>query len=222
MSMMPETRLIDFAEQLGSSAPVPGGGAASALVGALAAALAEMVGQLTVGRPRYRPVEDRMQHVVEQLRQARGELLHLMAADADAFQRVADAYKLPRATDDERAQRDEAIQAALHGAMQPPLRVMEMAADVMLLADEVALIGNPTVASDAGCAALLGEAAVRAAALNVRANVVLLRDAAAAQLARVRVTALEERAAAMCAKTLTTVRERMGLDPPAPASGTTP
>jgi len=206
-----ETRLGDFAEQLGSSAPAPGGGAASALAGALAAALAEMVGQLTVGRPRYRAVEDRMQHVVEQLRQARGELLALIDADAAAFLRVSAAYKLPRDADEDKATRDAAIQAALHEAMRPPLRVMESASDVMLLADEVALIGNPSVASDAGCAALLGEAAVRAAALNVLANAVLLGASPEADVARATVAALEQRVATLRAKTLVRVHERMGL-----------
>ncbi len=206
-----ETRLGDFAEQLGSSAPAPGGGAASALAGALAAALAEMVGQLTVGRPRFQPVEDRMRHVVEQLRQERTELLALVDADAAAFSRVSEAYKLPRTTEEEKALRDGAIQAALHEAMRPPLRVMEIACDVLLLADEVALIGNPSVASDAGCAALLGEAAVHAAALNVLANVVLLRESQEAEVARATVTALERRAATLREKTLATVRERMGL-----------
>ncbi len=211
MSTAPETRLGDFAEQLGSSAPVPGGGAASALVGALAAALAEMVGQLTVGRPRFRAIEDRMQHLVEQLRQARSELLALIDADSDAFLHVSEAYKLPRATDEEKAQRDAAIQAALHKAMRPPLRVMEIASDVLVVTDEVALIGNPSVASDAGCAALIGEAAVHAGALNVLANIVLLPDSQETQLARATVAALEERATILREKTLAMARERMGL-----------
>jgi glutamate formiminotransferase/formiminotetrahydrofolate cyclodeaminase len=222
MTIATETRLGDFAEQLGSSAPAPGGGSASALVGALAAALAEMVGQLTVGRPRFQAVEDRMQHIVEQLRRARGELLALIDADAAAFLRVSEAYKLPRASEEDKATREAAIQTALHEAMRPPLRVMELACDVLLLADDVALTGNPSVASDAGCAALLGDAAVHAAALNVLANVVLLRESQEAHIARATVAAVEERAATLREKTLTTVRERMGLAPSSPAGGTTP
>ncbi|HEV8193919.1 MAG TPA: cyclodeaminase/cyclohydrolase family protein [Ktedonobacterales bacterium] len=222
MTMAPETRLGDFTEQLGSSAPAPGGGAASALVGALAAALAEMVGQLTVGRPRFQAVEDRVQHVVEQLRRARGELLGLIDVDAAAFLHVSGAYKLPRATDGDKATRDAAIQVALREAMRPPLRVMEIACDVLLLADEVALIGNPSVASDAGCSALLGEAAARAAALNVLANVVLLRESQEAQIARTTVAALEKRAATLREKTLATVRERMERVSSLPAGETPP
>lgn len=201
-----------FLESLGSSAPTPGGGAASALVGALAAALAEMVAQLTTGRPKYAAVEGRVREAIEQLRAARSGLLQLMVDDERAFQGVSAAYKLPKHDDDERAQRDAAIQNALQAAMQPPLAIMAVACDVLAVAEEIARIGNGTVASDAGCAALVGEAAVRTAALNVLANVVLLHDASIADDARQRVAESEARAADLCQRTMVTVRQRMGLE----------
>jgi formiminotetrahydrofolate cyclodeaminase len=83
---------------------------------------------------------------------------------------------------------------------------------VLALAEEIARIGNATVASDAGCAALIGEAAVRSAALNVLANVVLLRDEVAAQDGRQNVAYCELRAAQLARQTMATVRQRMGLD----------
>jgi formiminotetrahydrofolate cyclodeaminase len=205
-----ETRSLDqFLEALGSSAPTPGGGAASALVGALAAALAEMVAQLTVGRPKYAVVEERAQAVLRETQRLRSELLALVDEDARAYGGVAAAYALPKATDDERRMRDEAIQVALVAAMHPPLQIMERGCDVLRLADEIAAIGNPTVASDAGCSALLGEAATRAAGLNVMANVVLLRDEQAAGRARERVTALEAQAAELREQALAAVRAKM-------------
>ena len=204
--------LTGFLESLGSSAPTPGGGAASALVGALAAALAEMVAQLTAGRPKYAAVEARVREAIEQLRAARSRLLQLMADDEHAFQGVSAAYKLPKHDDNERAQRDEAIQNALQAAMQPPLAIMAVSCDGLAVAEEIARIGNGTVVSDAGCAALLGEAAVRSAALNVLANVVLLHDANIADDARQRVAESEARAADLCQRTMMTVRQRMGLE----------
>jgi formiminotetrahydrofolate cyclodeaminase len=205
-----ETRSLDqFLEALGSSAPTPGGGAASALVGALAAALAEMVAQLTVGRPKYAAVGERAQAVLRETQRLRSELLALVDEDARAYGGVAAAYALPKGTDEERHVRDEAIQSALVAAMSPPLRIMERGGDALRLAHEIAEIGNPTVASDAGCAALLGEAAVRAAGLNVMANVVLLRDELVAGEARERVTALEAQAAELRAQALATVRAKM-------------
>ncbi|MGE5333516.1 MAG: cyclodeaminase/cyclohydrolase family protein [Nitrososphaerota archaeon] len=204
--------LVGFLEALGSSAPTPGGGAASALVGALAAALAEMVAQLTTGRPKYAAVEGRVREAIEQLRAARSGLLQLMEEDEQAFQRVSAAYKLPKSDDDERARRDGAIQNALQEAMRPPLAIMTTVCEVLAGAEEIARIGNGTVASDAGCAALLGEAAVRSAALNVLANVVLLHDASMAGDARQRVADHEARAADLCQRTMMTVRQRMGLE----------
>lgn len=201
-----------FAGALGSNAPAPGGGAACALVGALAAALAEMVAQFTAGRPKYHAVEERAQHIIAQTQTIRAELLDQMDADERAFEAVSEAYKLPKGSDDERARRDGAVQVALHGAMQPPLKVMELSCVALDLAREIAEIGNGTVVSDAGCAALLGEAAVRAAALNVLANVVLLRDAQAATEARARVDELEQRAAQAQAETLVITRRRMGIE----------
>jgi formiminotetrahydrofolate cyclodeaminase len=209
---MSETRSLDqFLDALGSSAPTPGGGAASALVGALAAALAEMVAQLTVGRSRYAAVEERAQTVLRETQRLRNELLTLVDEDAQAYSGVAAAYALPKETDDERRARDEAIQVSLVAAMQPPLQIMERGCDVLRLADEIAEIGNSTVASDAGCAALLGEAATRAAGLNVMANVVLLRDERIAGEARKRMATLDAQAAGLRERALATVRAKMKL-----------
>lgn len=211
--MADDTTLSAFLASLGSSAPAPGGGAASALAGALAASLAEMVAQLTAGRPKYAAVDERVRVMIAHLQTARARLVQLMADDERAFQAVSAAYKLPKADEAERASREAAIQRALGAAMQPPLAVMSTVCDVLALAEEIAHIGNGTVVSDAGCAAILGEAAVRAAALNVLANVVLLRDQAAAADARQQVADVEARALALCQQTMETVRQRMGLEP---------
>jgi formiminotetrahydrofolate cyclodeaminase len=208
---MAETRTLpDFLAALGSSAPAPGGGAASALAGALAMALCEMVAQLTAGRPRFADVDERMRAIIAEAERARADLIELIAADERAFQGVSAAYKLAKGTDEERAHRDDAIQTALVAAMQPPLRVMERVTDALRLVEEVAVFGNPTVASDAGCAALLGEAAVRAATLNVLANVVLLRDVGVAGEARERAASLEARAGGLRERIVATARARMG------------
>lgn len=209
--MLNERTLEGFLEALGSSTPAPGGGAASAVAGALASSLAEMVGQLTVGRPKFAAVAEPMRRLIEQVRQARSELLALVAADERAYAAVAAAYKLPRATDAEKAAREIAIQKALRQAMEPPLAIMRRTCDVLALAEEAAASGNPTVASDAGCAALLGQAAVRAAGLNVLANVVLLKDETAAAEARAAVTRYEEQAESLRDRTLAAVHVRMGV-----------
>lgn len=200
-----------FLDALGSSAPTPGGGAASALVGAVAAALAEMMAQLTVGKPKFRAVEEETRDVIARARALRLELHALMDQDARAYAAVAEAYRLPRASEAERAERTTRIQQALAAAACPPLQVMERTCEALELAAEIASIGNPTVASDAGCAAILGEAAVRAAGLNVLANAVLLEDAAEAARTKARVVELEAQAHDLCARALATVHAHMGL-----------
>src|SRR5690242_20893879 len=210
--MADDTTLSAFLESLGSSAPAPGGGAASALAGALAAALAEMVTKLTAGRPKYVAVDERVREVITQLHMARTRLVQLMEDDERAFQTVSAAYKLPKTSDEERSSREEAVQRALGAAMQPPLAVMSTSCDVLALTEEIARIGNGTVVSDAGCAAILGEAAVRSAALNVLANVVLLRDQASAERGRQQVRDHEARALDLCQRAMGTVRQRMGLE----------
>jgi formiminotetrahydrofolate cyclodeaminase len=209
-AIMQETSSLGgFVEALGSDAPTPGGGAAAALAGALAAALAEMVARLTAGKPRFQDVDAAMRVAIEQASVARGDLFALIELDERAYAAVSAAYKLPKATPEEKAARDVAIQHALRHAMQPPLGVMRRACDVLTLAGELAASGNPSVVSDAGCAALLGEAAVRAAALNVLANVFLLRDAAEADAAKQEVTRLEEQAEALREHAMASVHARM-------------
>ncbi len=210
--MASDQSIASFVEALGSSAPAPGGGAASALAGALAAALAEMVARFTVGREKYRNVEERAAAVLNQAEEARATLLALAADDERAFQEVSAAYHLPRATAEERATREDAIQAALASAMQPPLRAVRAACAVVELAAEIAAIGNGTVISDAGCAALLGEAAARAAALNVLANATLLRDTTLADATRAEVRALLEKAEALRNQAHATTLRRMGVE----------
>jgi formiminotetrahydrofolate cyclodeaminase len=203
--------MAQFLEALGSSAPAPGGGGASALVGAIAAALTEMVAQLTVGKPKFQAVDESVRGVLDQARALRGELLGLMDEDAQAYGAVAAAYRLPKGSEAERAARTTEIQQALAAAMRPPLRMMEHGCEALELAERIAAIGNPTVASDAGCAAVLGAAAVRAAGLNVLANVVLLTDASEAARGRARVAELETRAEELRERAMAIVRQRMRL-----------
>jgi formiminotetrahydrofolate cyclodeaminase len=195
---------------LASATPTPGGGGASALTGALAGALAEMVGQLTVGRTKFRDVEPAVRAILATLAERRAELLRLVDEDAHAYTAVSAAYAMARASDDERRDRDAAIQRALVHAMEPPRSVAVASLRVLQLARELAEIGNPTVASDAGCAALLAEAAVRCAGLNVLANAVLLRDGAHAAAARREQEVREAEAAQLAQATLDRVRSRMG------------
>lgn len=209
--MTDEMSISAFTEALGSGAPTPGGGAASALVGALGAALAEMVARFTVGRKSYAAVEPQAQDIVQRAAQARVELLALVAADEQAFQQVSAAYKMNKGTDDEREQREVAIQTSLAAAMEPPTHALRLSMSVVSLAYDIAAIGNATVLTDAACAAIVGESAARAAAINILANVALLKDTAAGEQALQAARSTLSDAARLRDETLAIVYRRMNV-----------
>ena len=168
--------MADYLEAVASGEPTPGGGSVVAVVAALAAALGEMVCRLTLGRPAYAAAEPEIQSVLSVLAGSRERLLALAAADETAYRRYLAAIALPKATEDERSTRRAAVQAALVEAIEIPLAV---ATECVTLGERlvpVAQLGNRHALSDAAAAALLVEAALRGALLNVRANVSLLRD----------------------------------------------
>lgn len=166
-----------FLDQLASGAPTPGGGAAAAVVGAMGAALVSMVCNLTIGRPRYANVESAMTRILSASEKARQRLTQLADEDAAAYGAVGAAYRLPRSSEAERAARAAAIQRALIQATAPPLATAEVCRALLPLCLDVAAHGNPNVVSDAGVAAELAAAGVRAAILNVRVNLAGVNDA---------------------------------------------
>jgi glutamate formiminotransferase/formiminotetrahydrofolate cyclodeaminase len=168
--------LSGFVSSVASSTPTPGGGSVAAHVGALAAALAQMVAGLTVGKKKYAAVEAEMKQVALDAADLGNTLAALVDADARAYTGVSDAYKLPKEPDDAAVRRAEAIAVALLGASHVPLETARACARVAELAALVATRGNTNAVSDAGVAALLADAACRGAAYNVRINVAALDD----------------------------------------------
>jgi len=168
--------LTGFVSSVASSTPTPGGGSVSAHVGALAAALAQMVAGLTIGRKKYAAVEPEMKEVALEAADVGNQLSALVEADARAYTAVSNAYKLPKEPEEAAVRRTEAITEALLGASRVPLDTARACARVAELAAVVATKGNTNAVSDAGVAALLAEAACRGAAYNVRINIAALED----------------------------------------------
>ena len=155
----------EFVEALASKAPTPGGGGASAYAGALASALASMVGNLTVGKKKYADVEERMRAELVELDDTRAHLLSLIDEDARAFEPLAAAYGMPKDTDAERAAQNAALQKALVGACEVPLEIMACCLQVIESCVFVARHGSVLALSDAGAGAVLAKAALMAASL---------------------------------------------------------
>lgn len=168
--------LIQFLDELASSAPVPGGGSTAALTGALASALVSMVGHLTVGKKRYANVEDEVKDLLGRSEALRRQLSQLLEADTRVYTSLSRAYKLPRDSDEQRAARTAAIQAALKEAEAVPMQIAEACVEVLHLCTPMAEKGNRLAVSDAGVAALLAEAGLRSAALNVLINLAYIKD----------------------------------------------
>jgi len=168
--------LSGFVAAVASSAPTPGGGSVAAHVGALAAALTQMVAGLTAGKKKYAAVDAEMREVSLRAAALVNELSALVARDAAAFSEVSAAYKLPADTADATARKEKVVTKALLAAAEVPLDTARACARVAELAVTVATKGNTNAASDAGVAALLADAGCRGAVLNVRINVASLSD----------------------------------------------
>jgi len=165
--------LDGWIEELAGGAPVPGGGSASALAGALGAALVAMVARLTIGRKAYAAVQDRATAILAEAETLRGELRQLVDDDAVAYGGVSAAYKVPK----ENPSRSQVIDQALLGAARTPLAMARAAVRVVALAKEMGEIGNKNASSDAGVGMALGRAALAGSLANVRINVASLTDA---------------------------------------------
>ena len=169
-------RLEDFVSSVASATPTPGGGSVVAHVGALGAALAQMVAGLTIGKKKYAAVEGEMRELAARAASLCSRLSQLVTADANAYAAVSAAYKLPKEPDAAAAARTKAIERALILAAEVPLETARACAEVVQLAETVAARGNANAVSDAGVAALLADAACRGAAYNVRINIAALPD----------------------------------------------
>ena len=169
-----------FVNELASASPTPGGGGASAYCGMLAAALSSMVGELTVGKPRYADVQDECMRCLEDLAARRVRLEQLIAEDAEAFAPLAASYRMPHDTPEEREAKKAVQQAALAGACSVPLEIMEQCVAVIDDCAFMAQKGSRMAVSDAGASAIMAKAALQAASLNIFVNAGSMEDAGAA------------------------------------------
>ncbi len=206
---LPEKTLQSFLDELGSAAPVPGGGSVAALSGSLAASLLAMVCRLTIGKKGYESVQGEMQEILEHVQELDRALRDQMQSDIDAYSSVIQAYALPNGSETEQAKRREAIQSALKHASEVPLQVAELCSEVLDLAQPVAEKGNRNAASDGGVGAVMAEAGIRSAALNININLAGIRDAAFVSRFRVRVSELVASAVERKRRVLETIEKRL-------------
>ncbi len=180
---MTDINLVDlsvskFVEEVASDKPAPGGGSVSALGGALGAALAVLVGKATVGKEKFKDVQEEMERVVSRGTELHLTLNKLVDEDTEAFNQILQAYRMPK---DEPEVRSAAIQDALKRAAEVPLQTAKLSFEVLDLIIAVAERGNRNAITDAGVAALFAESAVRGALFNVKINMLSIKDEAVKQ-----------------------------------------
>lgn len=163
--MIKDQKIEKLLEEVASRAPTPGGGAVAAVTGAAAAALVEMVSNLTKN-------EELKTNNLKKLQKLRHELLELADEDVKAFDAVMATFKIPK---DDRC-RGEKIQAAFKGAAETPLKIAKLAKEINVLAKEVLKVGNKNAASDARTAIYLSDAAKKSAIANVEINLAYIKD----------------------------------------------
>ena len=168
--------LKDFLDDLSSKKPTPGGGGAAALCGSMASALTAMVCNLTVGKKKYADVSGEMEEILTQTDSLSANFNQLIDDDAEVFQKLLDAFKLPKDTEEEKQHRSENIQEATKKAALVPMEIIKNCVAVLPLASAAASKGNINAVSDAGVSALLIGAAAQSAALNVNINLMGISD----------------------------------------------
>ena len=162
----------EFSEWLASKSPVPGGGGASALAGALGVSLCAMVANYTIGKPKYASVEADVTAIRNQADELRAKLLQLMDADARAFLALSEAYAMPK-TD---ATRTAKLETATLNACEAPIAMIDACCQALELLSRILEKGNRMLVSDTGCGATLCKAALESASMNVYVNTKTLQD----------------------------------------------
>lgn len=175
---MKEMTLVEFAKQTASSSPVPGGGSIAALAGALSAALAQMVAELTVNKKGYEDAEAKMKELASKAEAIRAQLLDDIKRDSESFNKYMEALKLPKETDEEKAFRTNMMQEGLKEAAIVPFEVASLAYEIMPLADEAVISGNKNAVTDGLVSAMMARTAVLSALLNTRINLGSIKDEA--------------------------------------------
>ena len=169
---MDNLKLNEFVNILGTSEPVPGGGGASALIGAMAASLAGMVGNLTTGKKKYAEYQADIERILRDSDALRLKMNALIEKDAEVFEPLSKAYGIPK----DEPGRDEILEKALKTASDAPMEIVRTASEVMALIEELTVKGSRLAISDVGVAAAACEACAKGAVMNVYINTKLMKD----------------------------------------------
>jgi len=174
--MLKDQKIKTFLDSLASESATPGGGSVAALTGAMSAALISMVSNLTIGKEKYRHLEDDIKLLLQKSESLRAKLEELMEKDVEVFNQLMAIMKLPRNNEEEKKIRNQKMQIALIEAAKVPLEVARKSKELIDICQEIADKGNKNAISDAGVAVILAEAAFDSAIINVKINLNMIKD----------------------------------------------
>ncbi len=204
--------IADYLSRCSADSPTPGGGSVSALAAALGITMGEMAANFTVKREKFKDVEPQVKEVLAALERTQEKVVRSIDEDSVAYEKLSGAYKLPRGTDEEKAARKSRIQEALKGAMAVPVEVVRSCVAVLVELDRLVELANPNLISDVGVSAVLAEAALRGAKLNVEINLAYLEDPDLVATTRQEVEDNARQAKELADSVLARVEKRMGKD----------
>lgn len=207
--MLAEQDIQSFCTALISKSPVPGGGGASALAGALAACLGGMAVLLTRGKKKFIPVDEMLKAQLESLEESRQTLLHCMDEDAAAFEPLSKAYGMPAETEQQKEKKQAVLETCLCRAAQPPMKILQTGAEVAASLQALSGHISKLVISDLGCAAAMARACMQCAAMNVWVNAQLMKDKAKAEALYAESRDILERGTAQCQTLIQKVGEAL-------------
>lgn len=199
-----------YLDETASGAPTPGGGSVAALAGALGAALTSMVCNFTVGKKKYKDVEEEVTQILSESEDLRKRLLDLMVEDTQVYGEVSKAYGMPKDSPEEKEARTEAIQKALRLAMQAPLEAAFCCHKILKINEPLIDRGNQNLISDVGVAVLLAESALRSAVLNVEINLSYIKDDDFCNETREKLSSIVQESEELKSKIFGKVKEAIG------------
>ncbi len=208
--MLTKKPITEFLNDLASNSPAPGGGSVAALAGAMGAALTSMVCNLTIGKKKYADVENEMKSILRQAENLRAQFTTLVDEDTEVFNKVMQAFGLPKETDEQKTKRATAIQSATKEAAKVPLEVMKLCIEGLKVAKTVVEKGNTSSISDAGVSTIMLYGGLESASLNVQINLRSLSDKTFTETMNNEVLSLQKEGFPLLQAALAIVREKIG------------
>ena len=208
--MLVKHTIEEFSSVLSSNSPAPGGGSVAALSGALGADLVSMVCNLSIGKEEFSASNDALTDVLAKARGLSQSLLERVDLDTEAFNGVMAAFKMPKATDEEKKSRGEAIQAGYRNAIQSPLGIARECLDVLKLAETLLGRSNTNALSDLGVASQQAHAGLEGAIMNVKINLPSIKDAEYSRVTAAEIATLLDQGSEVARKVYDYVSKNIG------------